>query len=69
MQPGGFDNQGVVLCQYEQIAGLAYMKYNEVYFAELAYMCAREWVGDYRAQSECVDYTMMNHHVQENPDN
>ncbi len=45
------------------------MKYNEVYFAELAYMCAREWVGDYRAQSECVDYTMMNHHVQENPDN
>ena len=63
------DNQAIVLCQYNQLLGLAYMKYNHVYYPELAGPCSVEWVGDYRAQGECVEFTMMNHFLMENPDN
>ena len=63
----GFHNQGVPLCHYSQLQGLAYMKLNETLFPELARGCALEWPGDYRSQGECVDYSMMYHTIQQNP--
>ena len=65
----GFHNQGVPLCHYSQLQGLAYMKLNETLFPELARGCALEWPGDYRTQGECVDFSMMNHFIMPNPAN
>jgi hypothetical protein len=57
---GGFDNQGVFLCQHNQLHGLAYMKsHAHGSMSNLVDQCALKWVGDYRQQAECVTYDMM----------
>ena len=57
----GPHNQRVVLCQYVQLQSLAYMKHNDEFYPQYSVPCAKEWPGDYRAQSECVEFTMMTH--------
>ena len=57
----GPHNQRVVLCQYVQLQSLAYMKHNDEFYPQYSVPCAKEWPGDYRAQSECVVFTMMTH--------
>ncbi len=56
----GFDNQGVVLCQHNQLHGLAFMKiHSHGDMPGLIYICEAEEVGDYEAQATCVTQTMM----------
>ena len=57
---GGFDNQGVFLCQHDQLHSLAYMKtHTDHMMAILAERCAAQWVGNYHEQANCVMNTMM----------
>jgi hypothetical protein len=56
----GFDNQGVFLCQLDQLNGLAYVKVHaHGPDRNLVEQCAVEWVGDYHGQAACVLDTMM----------
>lgn len=56
----GFDNQGVVLCQHNQLHGLAFMKiHSHGDMPGLIYICEAEEVSDYEAQATCVTQTMM----------
>lgn len=56
----GFDNQGVFLCQNDQLNSLAYMKsHAHGMMGHLVERCSAEWVGDYLEQAKCVLNTMM----------
>ena len=57
---GGFDNQGVFLCQNDQLNSLAYMKsHTGGMMDHLVVRCSSTWLGDYLEQSKCVLNTMM----------
>jgi hypothetical protein len=57
---GGFDNQGVFLCQHDQLHGLAYMtSHGHGMMQDLIVICTSEWVDNYLEQAKCVLNTMM----------
>ena len=53
-------NQGTVLCQFQQLSGLVYMKAHfQTAERNMALQCAKDFPDDYTDQANCVLDTMM----------